>query len=724
MEIEPAGGSHTHGAGGTDGLRRGEERGTYLVWEDLTVVLPNFTDGPTKRLLNGLRGYAEPGRIMAIMGPSGSGKSTLLDTLAGYEIQLRMFMKTQTTSHSHYILKHEKKKEEEEEEEEKHIIKETLQECGNDWNYLIQWEEEEARAYVTQEDILLGTLTVRETISYSAQLRLPNSMTKDELDSIVDATILEMGLQDCADRLIGNWHLRGISGGEKKRLSVAVEILTRPRLLFLDEPTSGLDSASAFFVIQTLRNVARDGRTVVSSIHQPSSEVFALFDDLFLLSGGEAVYFGEAKMAVQFFAEANFPCPSRRNPSDHFLRCINSDFDIVTATLKGSLRIRDIPESSDPFINLATAQIKSMLVEKYRSSKYASRVKARIREISTIEGLEVENEKGDKASWFKQLSTLTRRSFVNMCRDVGYYWLRIIIYVIVSLCVGTIYFNVGTSYTAIFARGACGAFITGFMTFMTIGGFPSFIEEMKMFYRERLNGYYGVTVFILSNFISSFPFLVSISVVSGTITFYMVKYRPEFSRYLFFCLNIFGCISVIEGLMMVVASLVPNFLMGIITGAGIIGIMMMTSGFFRLLPDLPKPFWRYPISYLSYGSWALQGAYKNDLIGLEFDPMIPGMPRLSGEYVITNMYGIPINHSKWWDLAAVMLLILLYRVLFFLVLKLKERASPMLQTIFAKKTLQHLQRRPSFRTIPSISSKRHQPLHSLSSQEGLNSPLN
>lgn len=91
-----------------------------------------------------------------------------------------------------------------------------------------------------------------------------------------------------------------------------------------------------------------------------------------------------------------------------------------------------------------------------------------------------------------------------------------------------------------------------------------------MFYRERLNGYYGVTVFILSNFISSFPFLVSISVVSGTITFYMVKYRLEFSRYVFFCLNIFGCISVIEGLMMVVASLVPNFLMGIITGAGII----------------------------------------------------------------------------------------------------------------------------------------------------------
>lgn len=122
------------------------------------------------------------------------------------------------------------------------------------------------------------------------------------------------------------------------------------------------------------------------------------------------------------------------------------------------------------------------------------------------EGLEVENEKGDKASWFKQLSTLTRRSFVNMCRDVGYYWLRIIIYVIVSLCVGTIYFNVGTSYTAIFARGACGAFITGFMTFMTIGGFPSFIEEMKVkhltlekkAFLSRVPSSLGLTIFCFS----------------------------------------------------------------------------------------------------------------------------------------------------------------------------------------------------------------------------------
>lgn len=192
-------------------------------------------------------------------------------------------------------------------------------------------------------------------------------MTKHEINEVIENTITELGLQECADTVIGNWHLRGISGGEKKRVSIALEIITHPRLLFLDEPTSGLDSASAFFVAQSLRNVARRGRTIITSIHQPSSEVFALFDDLLLLSSGQTIYFGEAQSAVevvlefansshgfgtqqilisfswlQFFAEAGFPCPHTRNPSDHFLRCINSDFDYVNTALMGSQRIRVI----------------------------------------------------------------------------------------------------------------------------------------------------------------------------------------------------------------------------------------------------------------------------------------------------------------------------------------------------------------------------------------------
>lgn len=159
------------------------------------------------------------------------------------------------------------------------------------------------QAYVTQENEFLGTLTVRETVAYSAQLRLPGR----EVKGVVEGALEEMGLMDCASRPIGNWHLRGISGGEKKRLAIALEVLTRPPLLFLDEPTSGLDSAAAFFVTLTLRQMTREGRTVVASVHQPSSEVFALFDDLCLLSGGQAVYFGDAKLATEVRARLTSP---------------------------------------------------------------------------------------------------------------------------------------------------------------------------------------------------------------------------------------------------------------------------------------------------------------------------------------------------------------------------------------------------------------------------------
>lgn len=120
---------------------------------------------------------------------------------------------------------------------------------------------------------------------------------------------------------------------------------------------------------------------------------------------------------------------------------------------------------------------------------------------------------------------------------------------------------------------------------------------------------------------------------------------------------------------------------------------------------------------------ALQGSYKNDLLGLEFDPLLPGDPKLTGEYVITHMLGIELNHSKWWDLAALFVILICYRLLFFTVLKFKERASPLFQTLYAKRTIQQLEKRPSFRKMPSFPSQRHQSLHSLSSQDGLDSPL-
>lgn len=151
---------------------------------------------------------------------------------------------------------------------------------------------------MTQDDTLMTTLTVREAVYYSAQLQLPDTMPKSEKKERAETTIRDMGLQDAMDTRIGGWGNKGISGGQKRRVSICIEILTRPKLLFLDEPTSGLDSAASYYVMRRIAGLdQRDGRTIITSIHQPSNEVFQLFDNLCLLSSGQTVYFGPAREA-------------------------------------------------------------------------------------------------------------------------------------------------------------------------------------------------------------------------------------------------------------------------------------------------------------------------------------------------------------------------------------------------------------------------------------------
>ncbi|KAJ4848858.1 hypothetical protein Tsubulata_040226 [Turnera subulata] len=656
----------------------------HLIWEDVTVVATSFRAHSSRKLLNLLNGCALTHRIMAIMGPSGSGKSTLLDALAG-RLSPNVLMTGKISSGG----------------------------CKN-------------TSYTTQEDFLLGTLTVRETLRYSAHLRLPSTMATGEIDEVVEDTMREMGLQECADSKVGNWHLRGISGGEKRRLSISLQILTHPHVMFLDEPTTGLDSASAFFVIQALKNIALDGRIVVCSIHQPSSYTFELLDDLCLLSRGESVYFGEAKSAVNFFAEAGFPCPTRRSPSDHFLRCINSDFDKLPATL---LRLqRHSTETSEPSnseMNLTAEGTRAVLVEKYRNSVYSLNTRKLIRQIkldNCEHGMIVADHK-DKPDRWKQVYALTARSFVNMTRDIGYYWIRILFIILVSICAGTMYFDIGLSNSALMERVTFYAFFYGFLIFMSVAGLPSFIEEWKVSRHELLNGHYGEAVIMLSNTLSSFPFLAILSLSSGTIIYYMVKFHLGISHYCCFCINIFCCISIMEIISMIVSLLVPTFMMGIAASAGVNMFLAIASGLYRPLGDLPRFFWFYPMSYVSFTSWAVEGQYKNDMNGLKFDPLVPGGPKLEGEKILQTIFTINSSNSKWWDVAALLFFLLVHRIIFFTVLKCKDISFFPFHRLYRRRTLQYLAKRPSFRKVNYGSSRRQQPLHPLSAQEGFSSPL-
>lgn len=156
-------------------------------------------------------------------------------------------------------------------------------------------------AYVQQDDILFQTMTVRECLEFAAKLKLPG--TEAQKIARVNELILELKLSKCQHTQIGGPLVKGVSGGERKRTSIGVELITDPSLIFLDEPTTGLDSFTATSVMETLRELAlKDGRTVISTIHQPNSDIYEMFDRLMLLARGKIIYLNEARLAVDYFS--------------------------------------------------------------------------------------------------------------------------------------------------------------------------------------------------------------------------------------------------------------------------------------------------------------------------------------------------------------------------------------------------------------------------------------
>lgn len=245
---------------------------------------PESTAAPqTKVILKDVSADMPPGSLTAILGGSGSGKTSCLNLLASRMVSSRL-TRSGTTDFN-----------------------------GSPSVHGVR------SAYVMQQDILLPTLTVRETLRYSAALRLPPPTTKDEREKIVEEIILELGLKQCADTRVGNHEHKGCSGGEKRRVSIGVQLLSNPSVLFLDEPTTGLDATSAFQLVRTLKGLAKKGRTIITTIHQPRSEIWGLFDSLIILTRGSPVYSGDAAMALPWFESLGFRLPAFVNPAEFLI---------------------------------------------------------------------------------------------------------------------------------------------------------------------------------------------------------------------------------------------------------------------------------------------------------------------------------------------------------------------------------------------------------------------
>ncbi|KAF2134491.1 ABC transporter-like protein [Dothidotthia symphoricarpi CBS 119687] len=242
-----------------------------------------------KKILDDVSADLPSGTLTAIIGGSGSGKTSLLNQMSGRLKGNRLTTSGRTIS--------------------------------ND-------SEDASRirsAYVIQQDILIPTLTVRETLTYAAQLRLPSSVSQEERKQLVEEVILELSLKEAADTRIGNHAHKGCSGGEKRRTSLGVQLLSNPSLLWLDEPTTGLDSTSAYQVIKTLQNLARKGRTIIVTIHQPRSEIWSMFDNIILLTRGNPAYAGSAKDCLPYFANLGYEMPAFTNPAEYLIDVVSVD---------------------------------------------------------------------------------------------------------------------------------------------------------------------------------------------------------------------------------------------------------------------------------------------------------------------------------------------------------------------------------------------------------------
>ena len=263
----------------------------YSVATKRDLDAPRTADGE-KIILHDCCGHASPGKLLAVMGSSGAGKTTLLNCLAGRrqdgtlsgEIRVNGQLLATATSAAF----------------------------------------RRATVFVTQDDLMMSTQTVREVLTFSAALRLPQATSAAARDKLVASVIQTLHLERTADTMIGEPAAAGgVSGGERKRVNIGAELVTNPSVLFVDEPTSGLDAYTAAQVVTTLtHSLARSGRTVVATIHQPASEVFTLFDDLCLLHKGGVAYFGPAKDALGYFGALGATCPMHFNPADFLINTL------------------------------------------------------------------------------------------------------------------------------------------------------------------------------------------------------------------------------------------------------------------------------------------------------------------------------------------------------------------------------------------------------------------
>lgn len=437
-----------------------------LEWTNIEVTYKTKTS--SKTILKGMSGYVQAGEFLAIMGTSGAGKTTLMNFISGAT------KSSPTLSSTGSILAN-----------------------GQDINSINYYKYV---GYVTQEDVLLDMLTVRESVIFAARLKTTGSF--EQKINKVDALLAELGLVKCQHTLVGNPVRKGISGGEKKRTCVAIELITTPSILFLDEPTSGLDSFTSYQVIELLNAQAAKGRTVVSTLHQPSSDIYMKFDKLLLLCDGHVMYNGPASKAVDYFAKRNFVCPALSNPADYFMELLHiENLDQKT------------PEEEEKV---------NFLCRSYKESSNTLKDPRN----TILEG----GGGGYISSYPVQLYHCTVRAIKITVRNPKLTVFKLAILLFVALLMNILFWDIGDSDKPEANNNRNGSlfFILTTLVYsnlnVTILNFPLI---RQVFLKESRSKMYGTTAFFLSKNIADCLIEVVSSIIFGLSVYWCVGYNNE-----------------------------------------------------------------------------------------------------------------------------------------------------------------------------------------------------
>ncbi|XP_032239520.1 protein white isoform X2 [Nematostella vectensis] len=570
----------------------------------------------------GVSGKVKPGTLVAIMGASGAGKSTLMNVLAHRNIANMKVCGT---------------------------VKVNGRAVGLDINTI--------SAYVQQEDLFIGKLTVREHLIFNALLRMEKHFTKRQRLERVEQILDELGLRRCADTLIGvPGRIRGISGGEKKRLSFASEVLTDPAILFADEPTSGLDSFMAQSVVATLQNLAAQGRTVVCTIHQPSSEVYAMFDSILLLAEGRVAYLGPTYNAISSFADMGYSCPPNFNPADYFVHTLAV---VPGKEDESHHRIKEICDIYD----------EKIAAKDGRDSKMSTTSTDSFSETDVI------LKTPYKASWCNQFSAVLWRSWLSTTRDQTVFRIRVLQNIAVGLIAGLIYFQTVVDTTGVQNIAGALFFLITSTSFSNLAAVTFvFPIELPVFIREHKNGMYRTDVYFLCKNMAELPVFLLSPLILVTIPYWMIGLRSNGLRYLL----TYGILALTTNVA-VSYGYVVSTLVSTVQAAGAISTplmlpLLLLGGFYLKNTTVPVYFlWLQYLSWFQYGfellnlnQWTNYGNIENCSGGTTNNSTEGGVCIADGKAAIAFL-GLKENNLMK-DIYALIGLLLVFRLLAFLFL--------------------------------------------------------